>query len=87
MKWHVIDWKEGDAEHTHEKHRNSGLNGTLIRESVEILGFYSGRHHGLFTHHTTNMHLHMKNSEGTIVGHVDGLTLKQGMELKLPVIY
>ena len=82
--WHVINWKEGDTEHSHEKHIRSGLNGTIENRKVEMLGFYSDSHHAIFTHHTTNMHIHVKTVDNKIAGHVDGLTLGQGMILKLP---
>ncbi len=84
-QWHVIDWPEGDTEHTHAKHKASGLHGTIADETVEILGFYSDKHHGVFTHHTTNMHLHVKNQAGNIAGHLDELSLGKGMTLFLPV--
>jgi len=82
--WHVINWKEGDTEHSHEKHITSGLFGTINNRPVEMLGFYSNSHHAIFTHHTTNMHIHVKTIDNKIAGHVDGLTLGKGMILKLP---
>ena len=82
--WHIINWKDGDTEHSHEKHISSGLNGTIENRQVEMLGFYSDSHHAIFTHHTTNMHIHVKTVDNKIAGHVDGLTLGQGMILKLP---
>lgn len=82
--WHVINWKDGDTEHSHDKHISSGLNGTIENRQVEMLGFYSDSHHAIFTHHTTNMHIHVKTVDNKIAGHVDGLTLGQGMILKLP---
>ena len=84
--WHVINWKEGDTEHSHDKHISSGLNGTINNRKVELLGFYSDSHHAIFTHHTTNMHIHVKTVDNKIAGHVDGLTLGKGMILKLPDI-
>lgn len=84
--WHVINWKDGDTEHSHDKHISSGLNGTIENRKVELLGFYSDSHHAIFTHHTTNMHIHVKTVDNRIAGHVDGLTLGQGMMLKLPDI-
>ncbi|MEN8957103.1 MAG: acetolactate decarboxylase [Flavobacteriales bacterium] len=84
--WHVINWKDGDTEHSHEKHVNSGLHGTIENREVELLGFYSNSHHAIFTHHTTNMHIHVKTSDNEIAGHIDGLTLGKGMILKLPAI-
>jgi len=82
--WHVINWKDGDMVHSHEKHVNSGLNGTIENKKVELLGFYSDAHHAIFTHHTTNMHIHVKTVDNKIAGHVDGLTLGKGMVLKFP---
>lgn len=84
LDWHVIDWPAGDSVHTHEKHKRSGLHGSLHDEQAEILGFYSEQHHGIFTHHSTNMHLHFTNSAGTFAGHVDALVLKKGIKLYLP---
>ena len=82
--WHVINWPEGDTEHSHEKHIKSGLNGSIESTPVEMLGFYSNAHHAIFTHHTTNMHIHVKTTDNSLAGHVDGLTLGTGMILKIP---
>lgn len=86
VDWHVINWKDGDTEHSHKKHKESGPHGTLNKVSVQILGFYSDSHHAIFTHHSTNMHLHFKTSDDQLSGHVDGITLGHGMILKLPKI-
>jgi len=72
IDWHVINWKDGDTEHSHEKHVNSGLHGTIENRDVELLGFYSDSHHAIFTHHTTNMHIHVKTIDNEIAGHLDG---------------
>lgn len=84
IDWHIIDWKDGDTEHTHQKHIESGLHGTQTNQKVEILGFYSNSHHAIFTHHTTNMHLHVKTTDNQLAGHLDGLELGNGMTLMLP---
>ena len=80
--WHVIDWPEGDTEHSHDKHIHSGLYGTHENQAVAMLGFYSNKHHAIFTHHTTNMHVHVKSDRAT--GHADGFVLGENMMLKLP---
>ena len=84
--WHVIDWPEGDTEHTHEKHIQSGLHGRISNQAVEILGFYSRHHHAIFTHHSTNMHMHFKTSDNTLAGHVDDLVGGQSLTLRLPFL-
>jgi len=86
LTWHVIDWKDGDTEHSHEKHISSGLNGTIKNQGVELLGFYSDSHHAIFTHHTTNMHIHMKLNNGEVAGHLDKFRLGANMTLKLPLV-
>jgi acetolactate decarboxylase len=86
VDWHVINWPEGDTEHTHEKHIRSGLHDTWTQRKVEMLGFYSSSHHAIFTHHTTNMHIHVYTVDGTLSGHADNLELGEGMVLKLPAI-
>ena len=85
LDWHVIDWKNGDLDHTHENHINSGLKGTLKNREVEILGFYSNKHHAIFTHHTTNMHMHFKTFDNAICGHLDKLVIGSDMKLKIPI--
>lgn len=82
--WHVINWAVSDSVHSHEKHINSGLHGQIPNQEVEILGFYSKHHHAIFTHHTTNMHLHVRTTDGVLAGHLDGLTLGRDMVLALP---
>ena len=83
--WHVIDWKEGDNEHSHEKHIQAGLHGTKNNTKGTVLGFYSTKHHAIYTHHTTNMHLHIKTNDNKLVGHVDDLMLGNNNSLRLPL--
>ena len=80
--WHIIDWPEDDTEHSHEKHIHSGLYGTLENQEAEMLGFYSNKHHAIFTHHTTNMHIHVKSEK--VIGHIDDMTFGIDMMLKIP---
>lgn len=83
--WHVIDWENGDTEHTHEKHIKSGRYGTLNHEAMDILGFYSRSHHAIFTHHSTNMHMHMLLNNKRLAGHLDNIVPGSNMILYLPV--
>ena len=45
------------------------------RKEVEadLLGFFSMKHKAVFTHHDTNIHLHLIDKERNWMGHVDGL--------------
>ncbi len=83
--WHVIDWDENEKKHSHKKHRESGLYGTMNDENLEMIGFFSKHHKAIFTHHTTYMHIHYKTKDGKNAGHSDNFTLGKNMILKLPM--
>ncbi len=83
LDWHVINWKDGDTIHSHKKHKESGLNGRLTNRTVEVLGFYSTKHKAIFTHHTTNVHMHFKTLDNSVAGHVDDIRLNT-VTLSLP---
>lgn len=84
LDWHIIDWPQKDTIHTHEKHKLAGINGSIENQEVMVLGFYSNEHHGLFTHHTTNLHMHFKLNDQSLAGHVDHLQPTGTAILKLP---
>lgn len=86
IKWHVINWKDGDKIHTHEKHKASGLRGTLKGIDAEVLGFYSRHHHTIFTHHSTNMHLHVMDPVTGIYAHADEVETGKFVTLGLPKV-
>ena len=86
FNWHVINWRKGDTIHTHEKHKTSGLYGTINDKKVDMLGFYSNKHHGIITHHETNLHVHVKTDGNGVSGHVDEFRVTEGMILKIPKI-
>lgn len=84
VKWHVIDWKDGDTEHTHHKHKTSGANGTLENVEAEILGFYSTKHKKVFTHYYNTTHLHIKFPKENFVAHVDDIKFGKDLKFYLP---
>lgn len=84
LYWHVINWKDGDSIHNHKKHKESGLNGRLKNSEVQIIGFYSTQHKAVFTHHTTNVHMHFKTLDNRLAGHIDDLDFSEALTLKLP---
>ena len=83
--WHIIDWDEKEKKHSHKKHRESGLYGTMNDSDLEMIGFFSKHHKAIFTHHTTYMHIHYKTKDGKNAGHSDGFVLGDNMILKLPM--
>jgi acetolactate decarboxylase len=85
LDWHVIDGSKipSDA-HGHEAHMQTAVRGTLTRHPVRIIGFYSPKHHTIFTHHDTNSHAHVISDAPVVTGHVDHVDLSPGSRLLLP---
>lgn len=44
---------------------------SLKDENVAILGFYSKKHKGIFTHHDSNIHMHLITDDHLKMGHLD----------------
>lgn len=88
LSWHVVDWDASDSIHSHEKHRQSGAYGREQAIQAEVLGFYSQQHQGIFTHHSSPLHMHyrLRGDQGSWqgMGHVDALTTRPGLRLFLP---
>jgi len=49
---------------------------TLTNLPVEIVGFFSTSHKGVFTHHDSNIHMHLITADRRSMGHVDVLRFK-----------
>ncbi len=84
ISWHVINWDKNDRNHTHKKHTESGPHGTIQNTEVTILGFFSKKHKAIFTHHSTNLHMHFKTADNNLAGHIDDLVIGNKMVLMLP---
>jgi acetolactate decarboxylase len=55
----------------------------LKNEEVTIIGFFSTEHKGVFTHHDSNIHLHLITNNESKMGHLDELEI-ENMKLYLP---
>lgn len=82
LDWHIINWPEGDTEHTHQKHKQAGAQGRLEAAPVQMLGFYSPGPPGVFTHHRLKIHIHVQTKD--FVAHVDRLNLGRELTLWVP---
>ncbi len=83
LEWHVINAADA-TERNHDAYKEAGLSGTEIQSEVQILGFYSNQHEGVFTHHGSYIHLHFVNQDRTKMGHVDELEFNGPIQLLLP---
>ena len=83
LSYHIINWEKG-AIHTMDNHKQFALKKVIENTEVTLIGFYSDHHHSIFTHHTTNMHIHLVRENPIIVGHVDNIDITNPMVLLLP---
>lgn len=95
IKWHInVDRTEGRPidEALFAKSKASYV---LKNEPVEIIGFYSERHAGVFVSRyapavppesgrTNAIHIHFVSKASSATGHIDDITLAEGMTLRLP---
>jgi acetolactate decarboxylase len=83
VKYHIV-WKTDGLPHTKELHAKAKVPFEVEGREVQMLGFHSDKHHGVFTHHDTNIHVHFRTADGKDSGHVDATELAAGMSLHLP---
>ena len=82
--WHVIDGRKFAAAKTHEEHAAAAVRGSVGRANGALVGFFSTRHQGVFTHMDKKTHLHVVLPKENVSGHVDGVTLLPGSTLLVP---
>ncbi len=80
---HVLD-KRDDRRHTRALHEQSTVRFTIERTAVEIVGFYSTSHSGVFIPDDERVHMHACTLDGQMAGHVERIHLGGAMRLRLP---
>ncbi|MCB2205105.1 acetolactate decarboxylase [bacterium] len=83
VAYHVVN-KTDTTTHSREKCEQVQVHFSLENADVRLLGFYSDHHHGIFTHHGSNMHVHMVTADGRKSGHLESATLSSNAVLLLP---
>lgn len=81
---HVQNLPKGTIVSSPVEAHQGQINYQLYNEEVDIVGFFSTEHKGIFTHHDSNVHMHLINETKTMMGHVDALEIDK-MKLLLPV--
>ena len=55
-----------------------------LHESVEIVGFYSRGHRGVFTPRDSNFHMHVRTLDNRLSRHLEAFHSSQGMTVYVP---
>jgi acetolactate decarboxylase len=85
LAMHVVNRQGRDAR-GHDAHAKIEVQIPLTHATVELLGFWSDRHAGVFTHQGAHMHIHGRTSDNKLSGHVDEVKLGSG-DLWLPATH
>jgi len=80
---HVLD-KQDDLPHDPERHERAKVRVSLEGRPVELVGFYSRHHRGVFTPREADVHVHVRTEDGGISGHLEAITLEPGARLSVP---
>jgi acetolactate decarboxylase len=81
--FHVLDKRDG-LPHTPELHEKAKVRFVLQRQPVEVIGFYSNRHRGIFTPPDMNIHMHFRTRNRQISGHLEKIQLQPGATFAVP---
>jgi acetolactate decarboxylase len=86
VRFHVLSKRDANQpDGTTDQHERAKVVFSLVSQPVEILGFYSEHHQGVFTHRGSFVHLHVKMPDETKVGHVEILEMEPDSVLYLPL--
>ena len=80
---HVLDKRDGQP-HNPERHEQAKVRRTLEHAAVELVGFYSRHHRGIFTPGESNVHVHLQTEDGRISGHLETIRLAPGARIAVP---
>ena len=83
ITFHVLDKRDG-LPHTPELHERAKVRFMLERTPVEIVGFFSDRHQGIFIPHDRMVHMHVRTPDERMSGHVDEIRIAGDALLHLP---
>jgi acetolactate decarboxylase len=81
---HVVNLPPGSVINSHEDTHQGEIKLTLYNELVDIVGFYSRKHKGTFTHHDSNVHMHLINKTRSSMGHLDQVSFKGSIKFFIP---
>jgi acetolactate decarboxylase len=80
---HVLDKRDG-LPHTPERHEQAKIRCELEDTGLELIGFHSTRHHGVFTPKESNLHVHARTANGRVSGHLEAIRLSAGARIGVP---
>jgi len=82
--FHIL-CNRGRGTYNAERHEKSKVRFPIAKESVEVIGFYSRCHRGIFTPRDSNFHMHVRTLDNRFSGHLEAFNWEYGVMLYLPI--
>ncbi|WP_268034679.1 acetolactate decarboxylase [Algoriphagus sp. PAP.12] len=82
-KIHIQNLPDGTKVSNPDEAHQGQINYPIREEEVEVVGFFSTEHQGVFTHHDSYLHMHLITKDESKMGHLDELEIGE-MRLYLP---
>lgn len=80
--WHVLNGPPSVGEDPHDHARNAVVG--RHTGSATVVGFFSTKHQGVFTHMGQKVHAHVVAPKSSLAAHADELSIRAGSVLRLP---
>ena len=80
---HVLDKRDG-LPHTPARHEQAKVRFQIDGAPLDVIGFHSARHRGVFTPGDSNLHMHLRTRDGRVSGHVERLAIPAGAVVAVP---
>src|SRR5580765_4398890 len=81
--FHIL-CNQSDGEYNPHLHEKAKVRLSIADKAVEIVGFYSRQHRGMFTPRDSDFHMHVRTLDNQLSGHLESFSSNQGMILYLP---
>jgi acetolactate decarboxylase len=86
LQLHVVDGSRiGAGGAPHDDHRGTAVKDTMARATGTLIGFFSPKDEGVFTHMGSHVHLHCVVDDPVRSGHVDDIKIPPGSMVKFPL--
>ncbi len=76
---HIVNLPKGATVSSPAEAHQEQRSFQVTNQHVDIVGFFSTTHKGIFTHHDSYLHMHLITSDKQKMGHLDEVRFKKGM--------
>lgn len=84
LDFHIIMRDTSEADHSHEAHAAAKVKFSGRKGDYDLVGFFSRRHEGVFTHKGRYIHVHAISADRSETGHLDGISREGELTFLLP---